>query len=138
VAEGAAELGGELPLECNLDGLNGVSYVKGCYIGQELTSRTHFRGVVRKRVVPFALPRGVHAARGDALLRADAPDGPPAGRVIAFLPNDGSDDGAGVGLALVRLDVLGADGSARLVLLGNEARVQRPAWWPAEWTVGST
>ena len=51
VAEGA-ELVGMLPLECNLAGLNAVSFEKGCYVGQELTARTHHRGVVRKRIVP--------------------------------------------------------------------------------------
>lgn len=40
-----------LPLEGNLDLMNGVDYKKGCYVGQELTARTHHRGVVRKRGV---------------------------------------------------------------------------------------
>ena len=42
-----------LPIESNLDLLNAVSFSKGCYIGQELTARTHFRGVVRKRLLPI-------------------------------------------------------------------------------------
>lgn len=44
-----------LPLECNLELLNGVSFGKGCYVGQELTARTQFKGVIRKRVVPVLL-----------------------------------------------------------------------------------
>ena len=44
-----------MPLEYNLDGLNGVSYTKGCYVGQELIARTHNRGVVRKRLMPIAI-----------------------------------------------------------------------------------
>jgi folate-binding protein YgfZ len=40
------------PLEYNLDALNGVSYTKGCYIGQERNSFTHYRGVIRKRMMP--------------------------------------------------------------------------------------
>lgn len=40
-----------LPLEGNLDLLAGVDFKKGCYVGQELTARTHYRGVVRKRGV---------------------------------------------------------------------------------------
>ncbi|ORX51367.1 Aminomethyltransferase folate-binding domain-containing protein [Piromyces finnis] len=40
------------PFEANLDFLNGVDYHKGCYIGQELTYRTHKRGTTRKRLVP--------------------------------------------------------------------------------------
>ena len=49
------ELSNQIPLECNLDLLNGVSYTKGCYVGQELTARTHFQGLVRKRNVPVFL-----------------------------------------------------------------------------------
>lgn len=40
------------PAECNFDELNAVSYTKGCYVGQELTARTHHRGTVRKRLLP--------------------------------------------------------------------------------------
>lgn len=54
VAEGAVDLPFEdsLPLEANIDLLNGVHFNKGCYVGQELTARTHFRGQVRKRIMP--------------------------------------------------------------------------------------
>ena len=43
------------PLEFNLDVLNGVSYTKGCYIGQERNSYTHYRGIVRRRLMPVVL-----------------------------------------------------------------------------------
>lgn len=60
VAEGALDFpeGSSLPLESNLDYMNGVDFRKGCYVGQELTARTHHTGVVRKRIVPlsFYLP----------------------------------------------------------------------------------
>ena len=49
------ELSGRIPLECNLDLLNYISFKKGCYVGQELTSRTKFRGLVRKRLQPYIL-----------------------------------------------------------------------------------
>jgi len=42
-----------LPAESNLDVMNGVDYTKGCYVGQELTSRTYHTGVIRKRLLPF-------------------------------------------------------------------------------------
>lgn len=53
VTEGVAELGsGEtLWLECNADLLAGVSFVKGCYVGQENTARMHHRGKVGRRLV---------------------------------------------------------------------------------------
>lgn len=55
VAEGDSEIptGEVIPFEFNLDGLNGISFTKGCYVGQELMARTHFKGVVRKRLLPF-------------------------------------------------------------------------------------
>lgn len=44
-----------LPLECNADFLGSVSFDKGCYLGQELTARIHYTGVVRKRLMPIVL-----------------------------------------------------------------------------------
>ena len=58
VAEGRAELGdGELLwLECNADQLHGVSFTKGCYVGQENTARMNWRQKINRRlmVVPTA------------------------------------------------------------------------------------
>ena len=60
VTEGVAELGaGEtLWLECNARELNGVSFTKGCYVGQENTARMHHRAKVNRRLVvaPLADP----------------------------------------------------------------------------------
>lgn len=39
------------PFEYDLDMLNAIDYNKGCYVGQELVARTHYRGQVRKQVV---------------------------------------------------------------------------------------
>ncbi len=39
-------------LEAGFDELNGVDWHKGCYIGQELTARTKYRGLVKRRLVP--------------------------------------------------------------------------------------
>jgi tRNA-modifying protein YgfZ len=53
VTEGAEELGQDktLWLECNAQELNGVSYSKGCYVGQENTARMHYRAKVNRRLV---------------------------------------------------------------------------------------
>ncbi|GAA6052906.1 hypothetical protein JCM3770_004402 [Rhodotorula araucariae] len=56
VPEGPADFPA-LPLEASIDFMNGVDYRKGCYVGQELTARTHHKGVVRKRGVVFRLFR---------------------------------------------------------------------------------
>jgi len=53
VTEGTAELGQDktLWLECNAAELNGVSFAKGCYVGQENTARMHYRAKVNRRLV---------------------------------------------------------------------------------------
>ncbi|RYY23352.1 MAG: folate-binding protein [Sphingomonadales bacterium] len=60
VTEGAAELGQDktLWLEANADELHGVSFAKGCYVGQENTARMHYRAKVNRRLVvaPLAEP----------------------------------------------------------------------------------
>lgn len=56
IAETSKEITiGGMPLEENLDLMHGVDFRKGCYIGQELTARTHHTGVIRKRIVPVSL-----------------------------------------------------------------------------------
>ncbi len=82
-----------LLLEANFDQLNGVSFNKGCYVGQELTARTKYRGNVRRRLYPVVLDgtaapgaevmlgdreagalRSVAGDRGIALLRIEDVD----------------------------------------------------------------
>ena len=60
VAEGVADLGsGEtLWLEANARELNGVSFTKGCYVGQENTARMHHRDKVRRRLVVAPIYEG--------------------------------------------------------------------------------
>lgn len=59
VTEGRAELGEEatLWLECNAVELNGVSFTKGCYVGQENTARMNWRQKVNRRLVVVPLDR---------------------------------------------------------------------------------
>ncbi len=60
VAEGVVELGQDktLWLEANAAELNGVSFAKGCYVGQENTARMHYRAKVNRRLIvaPLAEP----------------------------------------------------------------------------------
>ncbi|MBR0672287.1 CAF17-like 4Fe-4S cluster assembly/insertion protein YgfZ [Neoroseomonas soli] len=79
-------------LEAGFDELNGVSWSKGCYMGQELTARTRYRGLVKRRLVPVAVD-GPLPVRGTILA---GPDGAEAGEM-----RSGRD---GLGLALVRLN----------------------------------
>ena len=50
VCEGRAELGDILWLECNAAELNGVSFTKGCYVGQENTARMNWRQKINRRL----------------------------------------------------------------------------------------
>lgn len=71
VTEGVAELGDgdTLWLECNARELNGVSFSKGCYVGQENTARMHHRAKVNRRLVvapmtEAAAPRAAYPELG--------------------------------------------------------------------------
>ena len=55
VCEGQVELGDLLWLECNAAELNGVSFTKGCYVGQENTARMNWRAKVNRRVMVVPL-----------------------------------------------------------------------------------
>ena len=80
VCEGAAELGDLLWLECNADELNGVSFTKGCFVGQENTARMNWRGKVNRRL--FVVPSGVAP---EARVRVDYPE---LGLAVAHLRVD--------------------------------------------------
>ena len=65
VTEGLAELGSDktLWLECNAVDLNGVSFTKGCYVGQENTARMNWRQKVNRRLVVVPLAQSDEARR---------------------------------------------------------------------------
>lgn len=65
VPEGPKELRDKFPLNMNLHFLNGISFNKGCYIGQELTQRTHHTGVLRKVAMPFVVAKNLVFKIGD-------------------------------------------------------------------------
>lgn len=95
-------------LESGFERLNGVDWEKGCYVGQEVTARTHYRGAVRKQLTPVAL---------------DGPVEPGARITVAGRPvGEMRSSMNGLGLALLRLDRTGdgaeleADGAPLRVL----------------------
>jgi folate-binding protein YgfZ len=114
VAEGVAEIGQDktLWLEANAGELGGVSYTKGCYVGQENTARMHHRSKVNRRLVVL---RSGGAAEGAVL--ADA-NGRPTGEVRAAYP--------AIGLAVAHLRVEHIGGA--LTLGGAAAEVVMPDW----------
>jgi folate-binding protein YgfZ len=82
-------------LEAGFDELHGVSWSKGCYMGQELTARTKYRGLVKRRLVPVAV-EGPLPPAGTPVLRDTVEVG---------TMRSGRDR---AGLAVLRLDSLGA------------------------------
>lgn len=91
-------------LEFNLDTLNAIDFQKGCYIGQELTARTKYRAVLKRKVQPVRLT-GPVPPPGTPILAGEKE----AGELRSAVP--------GLGLALIRLDAdlsagLTADGTA--------------------------
>ncbi|MGC6498461.1 MAG: YgfZ/GcvT domain-containing protein [Candidatus Puniceispirillaceae bacterium] len=59
-----------LMLEAGLDRLGALDFQKGCYIGQEVTARTHYRGLVKRRIAPFAVT-GAGCASGATITSGD-------------------------------------------------------------------
>lgn len=102
------------PIEANFDLLNGIDFHKGCFVGQETTSRMKRRGQIKNRMLPLSF-EGAPPAPGAELLNGERR----AGEVLS-----GQD---GRAMALVRLDRLDGELSAG----GLGVRAERPAWIPA-------
>ncbi len=47
------EINTTLPMEINLDLLGGISFEKGCFIGQEVNARIKYKGLVKRKYVPI-------------------------------------------------------------------------------------
>ncbi|KAK9838628.1 hypothetical protein WJX74_000189 [Apatococcus lobatus] len=128
IAEGNEIPSGEaIPLEYNMDGLNAISFEKGCYIGQELIARTHYKGVVRKRLVPFEMTPESEDLKVGAELTASG-EKKPVGKVIAMAER--------FGVAHVRLaPALAAADAAEGRLQSGDSSIRpfRPDWWPEQW-----
>ena len=48
-----------------MDALNAIDYKKGCYVGQELTARMHYRGLAKKRLYTVSFEGGAPAPMTD-------------------------------------------------------------------------
>jgi folate-binding protein YgfZ len=75
---------GSILLEAGFDELHGVSWTKGCYMGQELTARTKYRGLVKRRLVPVRV-EGALPPRGTPVLDAAGAERKVATMVFADL-----------------------------------------------------
>ncbi len=110
---GAAEV---FPADINMDLLGGIDLKKGCFIGQEVVSRMHRRGNIRKRSLVLAADG---AEPGAPVLAGDSE----IGMVTSAA--------GGHALARIRIDRLAAAGEAPLTAGGQSAAViGPPALWP--------
>lgn len=110
--------GDAFPHEALLDQLNGVSFRKGCYVGQEVVSRMQHRGTARTRIVPIVFTEGVVTEMG---VEATA-----GGKTLGTVGSCAN----GRGLAMLRLDRV-ADALAageRLDAGGLAFTVEKPAF----------
>ncbi|KAJ7316973.1 hypothetical protein JRQ81_003135 [Phrynocephalus forsythii] len=125
IPEGIKDLpsGVAFSLESNLAYLNGISFTKGCYIGQELTARTHHVGVVRKRLFPIWLSGPVPPEGIPEGAEVQSKSGKSAGKYRA-----GGDE---LGIALLRLVHIHEPLHLKL---SDDSRVSLtasiPQWWP--------
>jgi len=113
------------PIEANFDLLNGIDFNKGCFVGQETTSRMKRRGVIKNRMLPLTLD-GPAPNPGAEVLNGERR----AGEVTTASGN--------AAMALMRLD----RSEGVLTIGGRTARAWRPVWmpdWPkAEAATGSS
>lgn len=82
-----------IPLECGMQDLHALNWGKGCYLGQELTARTRYQGLVRKQLIPGVLSE--EKVPLNARLTFEGQEG----GVTRSSQN-------GYGLALLKLDIL--------------------------------
>ena len=101
-------------LEAGLDQLGAVAFDKGCFVGQELTARTRYRGLVKRRLVPVALD-GAKVETGLAVMAGERAAGE-----IRSVAGD-------MALAMLRLDRLGEPLAA-----GGGNVHPRPAPWQTD------
>jgi tRNA-modifying protein YgfZ len=111
---GPADWGSErtYPIEADFDLLNGIDFKKGCFVGQETTSRMKRRGQIKNRMLPLVFD-GAAPAFGTEVLAGELR----AGEVLS-----GRD---GRAMALLRLDRI--EGAA-LTADGRLVQVERPEW----------
>lgn len=108
---------GTLLLEAGFDELGGVDFKKGCYMGQETTTRSKHRNLIKKRLMPVTFDGPAPAPGTPVTL-----DGAEAGEIRSTL--------GGAGIALIRLEKLKAAGGAPGAFVSGDAKVTpaKPAW----------
>lgn len=115
-----------IPNEYNVEFLNGVSFEKGCYLGQELVAKTHYTGVVRKRIMPFKLINHAQVKFDKDSIILNKNTGQNVGKLKNMIHD--------YGLAMLRLANVDKNGIVLLDSQNNEHSIQIsiPKYWPLD------
>lgn len=111
-----------LPFETNIDYLHGISFHKGCYLGQELTARTYHTGVIRKRIMPIKLTKPLNETNDSNSKEIQTPNGNVCGIIR------GTKDLYCI--AVMRIEK--ALQAQSLFINGESCTLIIPHWWPKE------
>ena len=110
VPEGSLDLTPEraLMLEAGLDQLGAVDFEKGCYVGQEVTARTHYRGLVKRRLVPLTIAGDPPAIDSDIIWQGTVigKSKTAAAFTVSITGAHGQTDAKSICLALLKLSDL--------------------------------
>ncbi|HLI67593.1 MAG TPA: folate-binding protein [Caulobacteraceae bacterium] len=112
VPDAAKDAPDDYPIEANFDRLNGIDFQKGCFVGQETTSRMKRRGQIKSRMLPLVF-EGAAPPFGAEVM---------AGALRAGEVRSGAE---GRAMALLRLDRIAG---AALSVDGRAVAVERPAY----------
>ena len=89
-----------IPQMVNLEVIDGVSFQKGCYPGQEIVARTHYLGKPKRRMFRLQFNSSIAPEPGAALFSSTDPTGQPIGTIVSSAPHP---EGGYSALAVVTL-----------------------------------
>ena len=113
-------------LENGFDELNAIDWQKGCYLGQELTARTRYRGLVRKRLLPVLID-GDLPPIGTSIMLVESGQEMEAGEIRSSVQID---DKVPYGLALLRLEYMPKWEAGNLLQAGaTKIKPHIPSWF---------
>jgi len=117
IPDSARDITEDVAMDAGYDLLNAISFTKGCYVGQEVTARMHYKNIARK---------GFYVVESDVNLPAPATPVNIAGNAVGTLRGSIG----GCGLALLKFeDAEAAIANGQMITVDNRSvRISSPAW----------